>query len=104
MLLRQVSQIAACTHYHPVQARLARWLLMTQDRAGGAALHLTQHFLSQMLGVRRVGVTQAASVLQAGKLIGYHRGEIIVLDRRGLELASCRCYSADRLYYRRTLN
>jgi CRP-like cAMP-binding protein len=74
VLLRQVSQVAACTHCHPVQARPARWLLMAQDRACGSALHLAQQFLSQMLGVRRVGVTQAAGVLQADKLIGYHRG------------------------------
>ena len=104
VLLRQLSQMAACTRYHPVQARLARWLLMTQDRARGSALHLTQQFLSQMLGVRRVGVTQAAGVLQAGKLIGYRRGEIVILNRRGLEAVSCVCYSADRLLYQRTLD
>ena len=104
VLLRQVSQMAACTRYHPVHARLARWLLMTQDRAGGSALHLTQHFLSQMLGVRRVGVTQAAGVLQADKVIGYRRGEIIILNRRGLESRSCVCYAADRLLYRRTFD
>jgi CRP-like cAMP-binding protein len=103
VLLRQVSQMAACTHYHPVQARLARWLLMTHDRARGSSLHLTQEFLGQMLGVRRVGVTQAASALKADRLIGYHRGEIAILDRRGLEAASCVCYAADRLLVQHTL-
>jgi len=81
VLFRQLSQTAACTHYHAIQARLARWLLMTQDRARGASLHLTQEFLSGMLGVRRVGVTQAARSLQARHLIGYHRGEIVVVNR-----------------------
>jgi len=103
VLLRQVSQTAACTHYHSIESRLARWLLMTQDRTGGATLHLTQEFLSGMLGVRRVGVTQAAGTLQARRLIGYHRGEIIVVDRRGLEASSCGCYAGDKRLYARTL-
>jgi CRP-like cAMP-binding protein len=103
VLLRQVSQTAACTHYHSIQARLARWLLMTQDRAHGASLHLTQEFLGTMLGVRRVGVTEAAGALQARRLIGYHRGEIVVVNRRGLESASCGCYLGDKRLYDRTL-
>jgi CRP-like cAMP-binding protein len=103
VLLRQVSQTAACTRYHSVESRLVRWLLMTQDRARGAALHLTQAFLGRMLGVRRIRVTQAAKNLKVRRLIGYRRGEIVVLNRGGLEAASCRCYSADRLQFDRTL-
>ena len=103
VLLRQVSQTAACTHFHSIEARLARWLLMTQDRAIGASLHLTQEFLSSMLGVRRVGVTEAAGKLQSRRLIGYHRGEITVLNRSGLEAASCSCYLEDKRLYRLTL-
>ncbi len=103
VLLRQVSQTAACTHYHSIEARLARWLLMTQDRAGGSSLHLTQEFLSSMLGVRRVGVTQAAGKLQARRLIGYHRGEIVIINRRGLEASSCRCFAGDKQLYDHTL-
>jgi CRP-like cAMP-binding protein len=103
VLMRQVAQTAACTHYHSVEARLARWLLMTQDRARGAAFHLTQEFLSGMLGVRRVGVTLAAGTLQKRRLIGYSRGEIVVLNRKGLESASCHCYSTDKEMYARTL-
>jgi len=103
VLLRQVTQTAACTHYHSIEARLARWLLMTQDRSRGASLHLTQQFLSDMLGVRRVGVSGAAGELQSRRLIGYHRGEIVVRDRRGLEAASCACYANDKRLYEHTL-
>jgi CRP-like cAMP-binding protein len=99
VLHRQVAQTAACTHNHPVEARLARWLLMTQDRACGAALQLTQQYLSGMLGVRREGVTQAAGALRARRLIGYRRGQILVLSRRGLEAAACRCYAGDKRLY-----
>lgn len=103
VLLRQVSQTAACTRYHTVEQRLARWLLMTQDRAFGAEFHLTQEFLAEMLGVRRVGVTQAAGALQGRSLIGYRRGEIIISDRRGLRNASCGCYASDKRLYQQTL-
>jgi hypothetical protein len=99
---RQVSQTAACTHFHTIESRLARWLLMTQDRARGAAFHLTQAFLGRMLGARRVGVTHAAGALQSRRLIGYHRGEIVVLNRKGLEAASCLCYSGSKRLYERT--
>ena len=103
VLLRQVSQTAACTRFHTIEERLARWLLMTQDRASGAEYHLTQAFLAQMLGVRRVGVTQAASTLQARGFIGYRRGEVVISDRAGLRAASCVCYTKDRRLYKRTM-
>lgn len=92
-LLTQVSQSSACNRFHLVDARLARWLLMTRDRLGAEEFPLTQEFLSSMLGVRREGVSKAAGALQAGKLIRYSRGMITILNRRGLEAKSCQCYA-----------
>jgi len=92
-LLTQVAQSSACNRFHVVNARLARWLLMTNDRLGAEEFPLTQEFLSNMLGVRREGVSKAAGALQAGKLIRYTRGVITILNRRGLEAKSCHCYA-----------
>jgi CRP-like cAMP-binding protein len=92
-LLTQVSQSSACNRFHLVEARLARWLLMTNVRLAAKEFPLTQEFLSTMLGVRREGVSKAAGALQAGKLIRYSRGVITILNRRGLEAKSCHCYA-----------
>lgn len=96
-LLAQISQTAACNRFHKVDARLARWLLMTQDRLGSNEFRLTQMFLSDMLGVRREGVTTAARALQQAKLIRYVRGQITILDQAGLEARSCMCYEIVKL-------
>ena len=103
ILMIQVTQTAACNRFHVVEKRLARWLLMTLDRVSQNPFQLTQEFLSHMLGVRRVGVTKAASALQQRKLISYSRGNITVLDRAGLEAFSCGCYRAAKDSYERVL-
>ena len=91
-LQEQTAQSVACNRRHAVEERCARWLLMTQDRVGVSEFSLTQDFLAFMLGVRRASVTVAAGMLQQAGFIRYQRGRITVLDRAGLEAASCECY------------
>jgi CRP-like cAMP-binding protein len=95
-LLTQITQAAVCNQFHSLDARLARWLLMTHDRMGGKEFQLTQEFLSNMLGVRREGVSKAAGDLQKSKLITYSRGRLEILNRPGLEATSCGCYELIR--------
>jgi CRP-like cAMP-binding protein len=95
------SQSTACNARHKVEERLCRWLLMSSDGVGSDELNLTQEFLATMLGVRRPGVSQAASVLQDAGLIRYNRGLIQILDREGLEAAVCECYRMTKEEYDR---
>lgn len=96
LMAMQGAQVAACNRLHEVEERLARWLLMTQDRIGSEKIPLTHEFLSHMLGTRRSSVTVAAGVLQTAGLITYNRGEVNIEDRARLEDASCECYDLIR--------
>ncbi len=99
VLMAQLASSAGCLRFHQIGPRLARWLLMSHDRAYNDRFPVTHEFLAYMLGVRRVGVTMAAGALQRRGLIEYRHGELKVLDRSGLEAAACSCYAADRQTY-----
>jgi CRP-like cAMP-binding protein len=99
-LMAQISQTAACNRFHNTEARLARWLLMTRDRVGSDEFPLTHEFLAHMLGLRRVGVTEAASALKDCDLIDYHRGMIQIRNTKGLEAAACSCYRIVNAVYK----
>ena len=100
-LLAQISQTAACNRFHDAEERLARWLLMTRDRVGRDEFSLTHVFLAHMLGLRRVGVTEAAGALKKRKIINYRRGKIEILDVKRLKASSCSCYQIVKLVFER---
>jgi hypothetical protein len=102
VLMSQLISTAGCNRFHVVEQRVARWLLMTADRAHAPTFRITHEFLAYMLGVRRVGITEAASALQRRGLIGYTRGVVTVVDRAGLERAACSCYRSDIATYKST--
>ena len=101
--LNQVAQSVACNRFHPIQQRCCRWLLMTHDRMQSDEFLLTQEFLAMMLGVQRTGVSAAAGALQRAGLIRYKRGNVTIIDRRGLEQRSCECYGVSKKEFDRLL-
>ncbi|MDP2246879.1 MAG: helix-turn-helix domain-containing protein, partial [Nitrosomonadales bacterium] len=104
VVMNQLIQASVCHRFHVVEERLARLLLMIKDRTHSTHFHITQESLSQMLGVRRVGVTKAAQTLQSQGFIKYSRGNVSIQDVQGLENASCNCYQLDKDVYERILN
>ncbi|WP_426370312.1 Crp/Fnr family transcriptional regulator [Pseudocolwellia sp. HL-MZ7] len=103
IVLQQLAQTGACNNFHEVKQRLARWLLMTQDRTQSDHFYLTHQYLAKVMGVRRSAVTIAAGYLQQQGVISYKRGQITVLSRSGLEKLCCECYFADIHSYQRIL-
>jgi CRP-like cAMP-binding protein len=99
----QLAGLAICLRFHGLDARLARWMLMSQDRVAGSSFMVTHEVLARMLGVRRAGVTRAAIALQEQGLIRYARGTVTVLDRAGMLAAACSCYALDQAQYTRLL-
>jgi len=99
----QLTSVARCLRFHDIDHRLARWLLMTHDRAHQDTFDVTQESIAFMLGVRRVSITKAAADLQRRGVIAYSRGVVTVIDRKVLEEAACSCYAADRLCYSKYL-
>lgn len=97
--IKQLSLSAACEHFHEIGPRLAKWLLMSEDRAHSTTFLMTHEFISLMLGVRRVGITTAAAEFRRNGLIEYHRGEMKILNRPALMAASCSCYLQNRKIY-----
>jgi CRP-like cAMP-binding protein len=102
-LFSQVTQQVACNGLHSVEERCSRWMLLTHDRVASNEFPLTQEFLAQMLGVRRASVTVAAGMLQNAGFIRYSRGQVAIVDRDGLESASCECYRIIRTEFDRLL-
>lgn len=101
VFMEQLAQVAICTRFHLLESRLAAWMLATHDRAGSDTFHYTHEMLAESLGVRRASVSTAAAALQSRGLIGYARGAITVLDRKGLEQTACDCYRTTREIYSR---
>jgi CRP-like cAMP-binding protein len=101
LLMIQIAQTAACNRFHRVTQRMARWILMTSDRIKSNEFRITQEFLALMLGVRRVGVSEAASDLRERKLLAYRRGSFTILNHRGLVAAACGCYKKVKDVYSR---
>jgi CRP-like cAMP-binding protein len=100
----QLTSDARCLHFHPIDQRLARWLLMTHDRTHANSFHVTQELIAHLMGVRRVGITKAAGALQRRAIIHYVRGELTIVDRSALESEACSCYALDRETYTRFLS
>jgi CRP-like cAMP-binding protein len=101
--IQRGAQNGACIQHHTIEERMCRWLLETAYRNGRDSFHLTQEFLSDMLGVRRQSVNLTARLLQGAKLIEYQRGELTIIDRAGLEEASCECFTVTKEMYERSM-